>query len=70
IDGVKGNQLQLFTTTDETLKALIRDIGLARHNIDMVFYIWQPGGLVDQVAESLMAAARRGVHCRLMLDSA
>lgn len=26
--------------------------------------------LVDQVAESLMAAARRGVHCRLMLDSA
>ncbi|NIG62422.1 MAG: cardiolipin synthase [Serratia symbiotica] len=70
IDGVKGNQLQLFTTTAETLNALIRDIGLARHNIDMVFYIWQPGGLVDQVAKSLMAAARRGVHCRLMLDSA
>jgi len=70
IDGIKGNQLQLFTTTDETLKALIRDIGLARYNIDMVFYIWQPGGLVDQVAESLMAASRRGVHCRLMLDSA
>lgn len=70
INGVKGNQLQLFTTTDETLKALIRDIGLARHSINMVFYIWQPGGLVDQVAESLMAAARRGVNCRLMLDSA
>lgn len=70
IDGVKGNQLQLLTTTDSTLEALIRDIELARHNIEMVFYIWQPGGLVDQVAESLMAAARRGVHCRLMLDSA
>ena len=70
IDGVKGNQLQLLTTTDDTLKALIRDIELARHNIEMVFYIWQPGGTVDQVAESLMAAARRGVHCRLMLDSA
>ncbi|MGV8577214.1 hypothetical protein ACV355_30235, partial [Pseudomonas aeruginosa] len=24
IDGVKGNQLQLLTTTDDTLKALIR----------------------------------------------
>ncbi|VAX76824.1 Cardiolipin synthase A [Serratia symbiotica] len=70
IDGVKGNQLQLFTTTNKTLQALIRDIGLARHNIDMVFYIWHPGGLVDQVAEALIAAARRGVHCRLMLDSA
>ncbi len=26
--------------------------------------------MADSVAESLMAAARRGVHCRLMLDSA
>lgn len=70
ITGVKGNQLQLLTTSDDTLKALIRDIELARSNIEMVFYIWQPGGLADQVAESLMAAARRGVHCRLLLDSA
>jgi cardiolipin synthase len=39
------------------MQALIRDIQLARHNIEMVFYIWQPGGMADQVAESLMAAA-------------
>lgn len=52
------------------MQALIRDIQLARHNIEMVFYIWHPGGLADEVAESLMAASRRGVHCRLMLDSA
>ncbi|AEW44490.1 cardiolipin synthetase [Serratia symbiotica str. 'Cinara cedri'] len=70
IDGVKGNKLQLFTSADDTLKTLIHDIRLARYNIDMVFYIWQPGGLINQVAESLMAASRRGVHCRLMLDSA
>lgn len=70
VAGVKGNQLQLLTSTDDTMRALIRDIQLARHNIEMVFYIWQPGGLADEVAESLMAAARRGVHCRLMLDSA
>ncbi len=70
IAGVKGNQLQLLTSADDTMKALIRDIQLARHNIEMVFYIWQPGGLADEVAEALMAAARRGVHCRLMLDSA
>jgi cardiolipin synthase len=24
------------------MQALIRDIQLARHNIEMVFYIWQP----------------------------
>jgi len=70
IAGVKGNQLQLLTTSDDTMQALIRDIHLAQNNIEMVFYIWQPGGLADEVAESLMTAARRGVHCRLMLDSA
>ncbi|AWK13350.1 cardiolipin synthase [Candidatus Fukatsuia symbiotica] len=70
ISGVKGNQLQLLTHADDTLKALIQDIEQARHNIEMVFYIWQSGGLVDQVVESLIAAASRGVHCRLMLDSA
>ncbi|NDJ57871.1 cardiolipin synthase [Enterobacteriaceae bacterium 4M9] len=70
IGEVKGNQLQLLTTSDDVMQALIRDIQLAHHNIEMVFYIWQPGGMADQVAESLMAAARRGVHCRLMLDSA
>ncbi|WP_367680685.1 cardiolipin synthase [Candidatus Fukatsuia anoeciicola] len=70
IGGVKGNQLELLTHADDTLKILIQDIKRARHNIEMVFYIWQSGGLVDQVVESLIAAASRGVHCRLMLDSA
>lgn len=58
IGGVKGNQLQLLTESDDVMQALIRDIQLARHNIEMVFYIWQPGGMADSVAESLMAAAR------------
>ncbi len=70
IPGIRGNQLQLLTTTEDTLKTMINDINLARNNIEMVFYIWQTGGLVDNVAEALMAAARRGVHCRLLLDSA
>ncbi len=30
------------------MQALIRDIQLARHNIEMVFYIWQPGGMADR----------------------
>ncbi len=70
IAGVKGNRIQLQTTAEDILRTLIRDIGLARYNIEMLFYIWQPGGLADEVATALMAAARRGVYCRLMLDSA
>ena len=57
IAGVKGNQLQLLTSTDDTLRTLVRDIQLARHNIEMVFYIWQPGGQADEVAEALMAVS-------------
>ncbi|SNC58750.1 cardiolipin synthase [Sodalis endosymbiont of Henestaris halophilus] len=68
--GLTGNQIKLFTSTDDTLRALIHDINLAQNNIEMVFYIWKTGGLVDKVAEALMTAARRGVRCRVMLDSA
>ena len=32
IGGVKGNQLQLLTESDDVMQALIRDIQLARHN--------------------------------------
>ncbi|WP_395480167.1 cardiolipin synthase [Candidatus Curculioniphilus buchneri] len=69
IGGLKGNQTKLITNTDDVMLSLIHDIGLAKKNIEMVFYTWQIGGLVDQVAEELMAASRRGVCCRLMLDS-
>ncbi|MGL9769289.1 MAG: cardiolipin synthase [Sodalis sp. (in: enterobacteria)] len=68
--GLKGNQMQLLTNSDDALRTLVRDIALAQNNIELVFYIWQTGGLVDKVADALMAAAHRGVHCRLMLDSA
>nr|WP_156763243.1 cardiolipin synthase [secondary endosymbiont of Trabutina mannipara] len=68
--GLKGNKIKLLTNTDNALKMLINDVNKAQKNIEIVFYIWQIGGLVDKVAEALMAAARRGVHCRLILDSA
>ncbi|MDF7680790.1 cardiolipin synthase [Enterobacteriaceae bacterium ESL0689] len=70
IPGLKGNQLQLLTASDDVMQALIEDIQSARHNIEIVFYIWQPGGMADDVANALIAAAQRGIHCRLMLDSA
>ncbi|CAL4321617.1 cardiolipin synthase [Buchnera aphidicola] len=70
IYGIKSNSLELLTNTKKTIQLLIRDIRLARTNIEMVFYIWQPGGLADDVAIALINSAKRGIHCRLMLDSA
>ncbi|MFB6421950.1 MAG: cardiolipin synthase [Candidatus Malihini olakiniferum] len=67
---IKGNHLQLLTSFEEVIKALVRDIDLARSDIEMVFYIWKPGGLVEQVTVALKNAAKRGVKCRILLDSA
>ncbi|WWO99727.1 MAG: cardiolipin synthase [Candidatus Dasytiphilus stammeri] len=70
ITSIKANKLNLLTSTDDIVKSLIQDIQLARNNIQIVFYIWQPGGITNRVADALITAAKRGVHCRLMLDSA
>ncbi|QCI20996.1 cardiolipin synthase [Buchnera aphidicola (Hyperomyzus lactucae)] len=70
IAGIKSNKLKLLTNTKKTMQILIRDIYLARKNIEMVFYIWKPGGIADDVAIALIDSAKRGIHCRLMLDSA
>ncbi len=68
--GVQGNNLQLLTSYKDSINAIIKDINLASSNIEMVFYIWQSGGLVDKVTEALINAVKRGVHCRIMIDSA
>ncbi|MBK4775420.1 cardiolipin synthase [Candidatus Pantoea edessiphila] len=70
IPGIKGNNIQLISDANDAIKSLINDIKIARHNIKMIFYIWHPGGLADEVAESLIKASYRGVKCRLILDSA
>ena len=51
------------------MRALISDINGARSTCHMVFFIWHPGGLADEVAEALIHAARRGVLCRVLLDA-
>ncbi|QFQ32104.1 cardiolipin synthase [Buchnera aphidicola] len=70
MSGIKNNKITLLTDNKKTISILIRDIYLARRNIEMVFYIWKPGGLADDVARALINSAKRGIRCRLMLDSA
>ncbi|BAP58774.1 cardiolipin synthase [Candidatus Tachikawaea gelatinosa] len=67
--GVKGKQLKIFTHAQKIMHVLIRDILLARNSIKMIFYIWYPGGLADEIAKSLILASKRGISCKLILDS-
>lgn len=70
IPALCGNTLSLQNTPDKILHSIIEDIHQAESSIRMVFYIWHPGGLVDEVARALMQAAQRGVDVKLLLDSA
>jgi cardiolipin synthase A/B len=63
-----GNRLDLIGNSADALRALVRAIQKAQSTCHLEFYIWTEGGLADEVAEALIAAAARGVICRMLLD--
>jgi cardiolipin synthase A/B len=70
LDGINGNHIELLSETNVIFDRLIDDINRATSNIEMVFYIWNEGGRADDVEQALIQATKRGVTCRLMVDSA
>jgi len=66
---VTGNQLTLLTSPHYILEQIIADINAAKQVVYFEFYIWAVGGKADLVASALIDAAKRGVDCRVMLDS-
>ncbi len=69
IPTVNGSEGHLFSDTHETLKAITADVAGAKHSVLMEFYIWNEGGLADEVLDAVIAAARRGVECRILIDA-
>jgi cardiolipin synthase A/B len=69
LPAMAGNNLTLITHPEEILSSIIAGIEGARSTCHLQFYIWQDGGRVDRVIEALIAAAARGVVCRLLLDA-
>jgi len=66
---VAGNLLELHTNSLEILQCFIDEINQAKTSLHLEFYIWALGGDADRVGEALIAAAKRGVACRVLLDS-
>ena len=66
---VAGNKIELHTDSLEILQYFINDINQAKVSLHLEFYIWALGGAADQVGEALIAAAKRGIACRVLLDS-
>ncbi len=66
---LRCDRVDVLAGADAILRAIVADLEAARHACDLVFYIWQDGGLADEVADALERAAGRGVRCRVLLDA-
>jgi cardiolipin synthase len=64
-----GNVVELLGTGTPVLKRLIEDIDQAVDHVHMLYYIWQPTGTTEAVADALIRAAKRGVQCRVLVDA-
>ncbi|RUM33639.1 MAG: cardiolipin synthase [Desulfobulbus sp.] len=69
IPALQGNNLQLLAHSDLFFAELLKDISRATSFCYLQFYILESGGATDDVITSVIDAARRGVTCRIMLDS-
>lgn len=66
---IAGNKIELFTSSLQILQLFIDEINQAKKTLHLEFYIWALGGDADRVGEALIAAAKRGVVCKVLLDS-
>ncbi len=66
---VAGSTGRLLTDAEEILRTIAADIDAAEKSVLMEFYIWNEGGLADDVLDSLIRAGERGVSCRVLIDA-
>jgi cardiolipin synthase A/B len=77
---VDGNHIELLGDPDAppddpmansnaAIDTLVADIGQAREQVHISFYIWLEDHNGGRVADAVSAASRRGVRCRVMVDA-
>jgi cardiolipin synthase len=66
---VGGNDAELLKNGDEIFPAMTKDIREAKQSVDLETYIYQPDAAGRQFADEMIAAARRGVEVRLLVDA-
>ena len=65
----RGNRYDVLTNGDQIFPAMIEAINGARRRISFETYIYDKGDVASQFTAALEAAARRGVHVNLVVDS-
>jgi cardiolipin synthase len=65
---IAGNRLEVIETGAGRLRALLDLIAGAQHSFKMLMYMFNPDHAGSAVHDALLAAARRGVDVRLLVD--
>ena len=66
---VSGNSAVLLENGDGVFPAMLEDIGAVSASINIETYIYKPDEVGRQFADAMIAAARRGVQVRLLIDA-
>jgi cardiolipin synthase len=68
-DPAGGNRIELLDNYQASLERLLQDIQSAQQSVHLLYYIFADDRTGQRTAQAIGQAARRGVHCRLLLDS-
>jgi cardiolipin synthase A/B len=63
-----GGHAELLDNGDAYFPAMYEAFDSAQRSINFMAYIWEPGEVSDRMFEVLIAACRRGVQVRVLLD--
>jgi cardiolipin synthase len=64
-----GNRVELLADYDGAIDRLVADIDGAAHHVHLLYYIFANDATGRKVADALMRAVKRGVACRVLMDS-
>ncbi len=65
-----GNDLVLLADTNEVMERIASDIRAAKHHCHLLYYIFQVDLEGRRIAGELIAARKRGLACRVLVDAA
>ncbi len=68
-DVASGNRIELLPDYQGSLDRLLNDIQGARRSVHLLYYIFADDNTGRRTAEAIEQAAKRGVSCRILLDS-
>jgi cardiolipin synthase len=64
-----GNDIDVIGITTQFIDRLVGDIDNARSRVHLLYYIFAPDATGNRVSDAVIAAAKRGVQCRILVDA-